>query len=69
MMGLLEASVLGSIPKVKEGVAGNVSTFLNRSLGLKVEKQNLVAFTRMSCITLDCYQVLRFHNFVIHVLL
>ena len=41
-MGILETSNLISSQKVKEGVAGKVGVFLNRILGLKVEKQNLV---------------------------
>ena len=45
-MGLLEPATLSSLPKVKDGVAGDVGRFLNRILGIKVEQQNLVSCTK-----------------------
>lgn len=42
-MGLVEVDVLRLGATVKDKDAGDVSKFLNRILGLSVEKQNLVS--------------------------
>ena len=42
-MGLLEFSTLTSAAKVTEKHNSNVALFLNRILGLKVERQTLVS--------------------------
>ncbi|XP_041357018.1 protein FORGETTER 1-like [Gigantopelta aegis] len=42
LMGLVEVDTLRSGAQVKEKDTGNVSMFLNRILGLSVEKQNLI---------------------------
>ena len=46
-MDLLEQNVIGATVKEKE--AGNVPKFLNRILGLAVEKQNLVSYFGKEC--------------------
>ena len=42
LMGLVDIDMLRSKPVLKEKDTGDVSKFLNRILGLTVEKQNMV---------------------------
>lgn len=42
LMGLVDIDMLRSGPVLKEKDTGDVSKFLNRILGLTVEKQNMV---------------------------
>ena len=53
-MGLVDIDMLRSGPVLKEKDTGDVSKFLNRILGLTVEKQNMVGsemFKTMSAAT------------------
>ena len=43
LMGLVDLDMLRSGPVLKEKDTGDVSKFLNRILGLSVQKQNMVS--------------------------